>query len=281
MTPTSCSSVISFLRWYPAACTCFVLGWLHLDLKTLISPQIGFAHGAGQKPVWLQDQADLADHPCTGPPCAHQGDLVLCRSEVSEGLPSMEAAKPQTKRLTWWILTRGLRVRMRQAVILLFLAAGVCLYLNTLYACYPANLASCQKLPGNGFPAGLISSNCDAPVILPASFLTINWSNTDLGTTMYKPQSRARQDEPILRFMWWCWRSRGDGPTWRGSRPVRCSLAMGTIPLWVLGHGVTQREVAPGSTAGLLPWRPWHRRSSCCSPPGFQKAESGQERSPS
>lgn len=90
---------------------------------------------------------------------------------------------------------------MRQAVILLFLAAGVCLYQNTLYACYPANLASCQKLPGNGFPAGLISSNCDAPVILPASFLTINWSNTDLGTTMYKPQSQARQDEPILRFM--------------------------------------------------------------------------------
>lgn len=68
----------------------------------------------------------------------------------------------------------------------IFLAAGVCLYQNTLHACYPANLSSCQKLPGNGFPAGLISSNCDAPVILPTSFLTINWSNTDLGTIMLK-----------------------------------------------------------------------------------------------
>lgn len=75
---------------------------------------------------------------------------------------------------------------MRQAVILLFLAAGVCLYQNTLYTCYPANLASCQKLPENGFPAELISSNCDAPVILPTSFLTINWSNTDLGTMRHK-----------------------------------------------------------------------------------------------
>lgn len=139
--------------------------------------------GAGHTPVWWQEQGAVQTLQLT---IGLQQPRWLGKSKFSELLPSREAAKPQTKRLTWWSLTWGLRIRMRQAVTLLFLAAGVCLYQNTLHACYPANLSSCQKLPGNGFPAGLISSNCDAPVILPTSFLTINWSNTDLGTIMRK-----------------------------------------------------------------------------------------------
>lgn len=168
--------MISFLRWYLVARIYFVLGWPHPDLKSLISPRIG----GDELMVLGRGLCDCRTEPTlqTTPARGHHVPTKETRCSAGARSPKVfQTWRPRSlkqKRLTWWILTQGLRVRMRQAVILLFLAAGVCLYQNTLYACYPANLASCQKLPGNGFPAGLISSNCDAPVILPTSFLTIN-----------------------------------------------------------------------------------------------------------
>jgi len=40
-----------------------------------------------------------------GPPFALWQLRRLCKNKFSELFPSREAAKPQTKRLTWWSLT--------------------------------------------------------------------------------------------------------------------------------------------------------------------------------